>query len=161
METEIIIGSDPEQEIAEGMAVLHDTMKTYCTTKPGHLPTLQEMKANILEYLEQPIPEAWPKWTTVMRHAWFAGERKGGRIRRDRVCAMEVWIEGLGHLYEEAARADITEIHTLLEHAPGWVKAPKKAYCGCYGVQRCFVRIGGSYDIPFRRLRDGIADDLG
>ena len=60
MGTEILIGAEPENEAAEAMTVLHDTMKTYCTTKPERLPTLQEMKAKILEYLEQPIPKACP-----------------------------------------------------------------------------------------------------
>lgn len=160
MQTEIVIGAEPEKEEAESMDILHETMKTYCTIRPAHLPSLQEMRAKILEYLEQPIPDTWPKWGIRMRYSWFAGERKGGRVRRDKVCAMEVWVECLGHLYEEATRSDIREIRTLLQQIPGWMKAPKKAKCECYGVQRCFIRVRGRHDVPFQRLRGAVADGL-
>ena len=60
----------------------------------------------------------------------------------NRVCAIQLWKEALGYVYERPKRPDINEIHQIMRNnITGWKYIGKASAGGSYGVQRCYDRI--------------------
>jgi hypothetical protein len=59
---------------------------------------------------------------------------------RDRVCAMEIWVEIYGGGIDDLDKLHAREINTILGKIPGWKKYKNKLRFQKYGLQRCFVR---------------------
>lgn len=71
-----------------------------------------------------------------------------GYIRRDRVCAMEIWCECLENQARTMKNIDARSINTIMQHMPGW-RAYEKGSRGrlnfkLYGLQRCYCRLSTS-----------------
>ncbi|WP_010245879.1 virulence-associated E family protein [Acetivibrio cellulolyticus] len=94
----------------------------------------------IMEYLETPISDNWAQMDKYERRNYYASPN--GNIRRDRVSAIEIWVECIeenGSIPNWEARAIIG----LLSRIPGWepYKANKgQAKVPGYGLQKVYVR---------------------
>jgi predicted P-loop ATPase len=61
---------------------------------------------------------------------------------RDRVCAVEIWVEALHNPVSRFERGDAREINEIIEAMPGWKRVTKSMRFGTdYGPQRGFIRI--------------------
>lgn len=98
----------------------------------------------IREFLEKEIPEDWQKRSIDERRVYWAGGFRmdqAKRVPRDRVCALEVWVEALNGDPKYFKRADALEINTVIEKTPGWEKTENGLRFGAeYGLQRGFTR---------------------
>lgn len=66
------------------------------------------------------------------------------KMKRDKVCALEIWNQCLGNI-GRPRRIDTIEINSALSQIPGWRKADKTLHFGgVYGKQKGFVRINKS-----------------
>lgn len=64
------------------------------------------------------------------------------RCEHDRVCAIMIWREALGHEYEEPLPKSVNEIHNIMRNSvAGWEYIGKQKM-GAYGVQRAYERAG-------------------
>ncbi|MFZ5818228.1 MAG: VapE domain-containing protein, partial [Bacillota bacterium] len=108
-----------------------------------------ERAGMIQEYLETPLPENWDSMDIPERrqyiHGGDFGETPRGTVRRDRVCAMEVWVELFNGDPRTLSPMTAREINDILRQVPGWKPyiggTQSRLYFGRhYGRQRAFVR---------------------
>ena len=96
----------------------------------------------IFDYLEKPIPEDWPRWDLSKRRLYINGLSQGEAklVRRNRICALEIWCELFGGSPKDFRYADATEINEILRSMPGWIKTANSLRFGYCGKQRGFQR---------------------
>lgn len=98
----------------------------------------------VREFMESDIPDDWSKWTLDRRRMYWGGVTMGSDkirlVKRDRVCALEVWCEAFGGNIRDLKNAEARELNNIMAVTPGWQKSNSSMRVGCYGVQRCFVR---------------------
>ena len=137
-----------------------ETLEAYRAGEPWYLREEAETEARevqsdhtevsgklgaIEEFLEKPIPVGWDDYSIEERRFFWdsepGAEASASLVRREKVCALEIWCElfrgDIGHYNVVAGR----EISALLSRLPGWKKVNKKAFGPVYGRQRGFVRI--------------------
>ena len=106
----------------------------------------------VQDYLDRLLPADWDKYDLYQRRSYFGGSDFGtpaeGTVRRDRVCAMEIWCECFGKAREALKKADSYEIEGILYKLGGWKKydgnANGKMRIPGYGVQKAYVRVADS-----------------
>jgi predicted P-loop ATPase len=98
----------------------------------------------IREFLEREVPEDWQKRSIDERRIYWSGGFRmdqAKRVPRDRVCALEIWVEALNGDPKYFKRTDALEINAVVEKTTGWEKARNTLRFGAaYGVQRGFTR---------------------
>ncbi len=71
----------------------------------------------------------------------------------ERVCAIMLWKEALGHLYEDPKPADINALHDIMKNSvAGWKYIGRQKAGGSYGVQRCYERKNQYIDTSGREI---------
>ena len=102
----------------------------------------------IQDYLDRLLPEDWDVMDIMERREFiygsdFAKPREGTEARQ-RVCAMEIWVELFGSDPKMLTPIQAREINDILRRMPGWKaysKGSGKIRFGTqYGLQRAFVR---------------------
>lgn len=117
------------------------------TLKPYGLPTLEEMQAahrretlplqSIPDFLARKVPVDWPHWSVEARRRFWANPTQAeDLVDRDRVCALEVWVEAWGKSPDSRTYADAVEINAAIASLGGWNKTSKAGRFGPYGVQK-------------------------
>lgn len=96
----------------------------------------------IQAYLDKPIPENWDQMDMQDRRIFLSGNGfQGARlVSRERVCAVEVWVECFGGSPGFMKRADSMEINGILAHMDGWKRIKTPRLFKHYGQQRGFER---------------------
>ena len=96
----------------------------------------------ILDYLNKPVPEDWPKWDLDKRRMFLNGLSQGEMklIQRDRICALEIWCELFGGSPKDFRYTDAVEINEIIRSMPGWSKAQNSLRFSYCGYQRGFLR---------------------
>ena len=88
------------------------------------------------------MTEDWDRRSVSERRMFWNGQQHGEvtRVPREKVCAVEIWVECLGQDPGKMKRADAVEINGILVNAPGWQRCKTAKRFGCYGVQKGFIR---------------------
>lgn len=102
----------------------------------------------VQEYLNRKLPDDWEEKTPMDRRMWLNDDEFGeaaGTITRDRVCALEVWVECLGNDMKRFPAMDRREINDILRNMPGWKPNDQNQkgtlrFGKHYGVQRAYIR---------------------
>ncbi len=96
----------------------------------------------ILEFLERLVPRDWDHRSLEDRRLFLSGMPRGETelMRRERVCALEIWVECFGGDPKFMKRSDSAEINGILSGTPGWRKLGSPRRFGPYGSQRGFER---------------------
>ena len=96
----------------------------------------------VLDFVEKLVPEDWQKWSLDKRRLFLNGTVEGSAnlVKRDRVCALEVWCEAFGGQPKDFKYAEATEINDILRSMPGWEKSSNGLRFGYCGYQRGFLR---------------------
>lgn len=102
----------------------------------------------IREYLDRLLPENWGDLDFGARrmfiHGTDFGEAKEGAVQRDKVCAMEIWVELFQADPKQMTPVQAREINDILRKIEGWQpysKGTGKLRFGKnYGLQRAFIR---------------------
>ncbi|MEG2742166.1 MAG: virulence-associated E family protein [Clostridium sp.] len=103
---------------------------------------ISEKEGLILEYLDKLIPEDWENRDMYRRKEFYAGgDFKEGVIKRDKVCALEVWCECFDKNKADMRKTDSIEINSILNKLKGWSKSEKTARIKEYGKQRFYERL--------------------
>ena len=103
----------------------------------------------VQDYLDRLLPDNWDTMDLFERRNYLGGGEFGapiseGTVKRDRVCAMEIWCECFGKSRESLKKGDSYEIEGILYKLGGWKRysgnsAGKMRIPG-YGVQKAYVR---------------------
>ena len=102
----------------------------------------------IQEHLDRLVPPNFNDMTMHERReffddAWDVGS--GGTVKRDRVCALEIWIELLNGRPEKFPMLDRREINSILRRLPEWQQHESKSgqlrFNNEIGTQRAYVRL--------------------
>lgn len=99
----------------------------------------------IQEYLEIPVPENWADMDLSQRRLHLDGEfgsSDSKTVERDRVCALEIWVEVLGGDPRNFKPMDSRNINDVLRTLPGWTphKGSALNFGKAYGRQRAYVK---------------------
>ena len=98
----------------------------------------------IMDFLEKPIPSNWDQLDVAKRRMFWGGclqQGEGvGLVPREKVCAIEIWVECLGGEKRHMKRADSVEINNILSASKGWKKNKSKRRYGPYGIVSGFER---------------------
>lgn len=99
----------------------------------------------IREYLEKKIPSGWDQMPVQSRKMFLAGLNRSPEgeelVEREKVCAMEIWVECLNGDPRHMRRMDSTEINSIMLAMPGWKRNKSMRRYGSYGRQRGFERV--------------------
>ena len=102
----------------------------------------------IEEFVERAVPDDWSRWTLDRRRDFWALNVTGeyNLVKRQKICALEVWCERFGGKESNLSKADKKEINACLANLKGWRPAVRPFHAGKeYGSQRGFVRSEGKY----------------
>ena len=93
----------------------------------------------VRSFVEKEVPEGWNTYSLEQRRAYWSFEYKtykGNTVKRDRICAAEIWTECFGKDASTARRQDTIEINSILSSLDGFEYCNKAMKFGCHGVQR-------------------------
>lgn len=96
----------------------------------------------ILDFLDKQIPTNWDQMDIGKRKMYWSGNLQLGEnielVPREKVCAIEIWVECFGGEKRYMKRTDSMEINSILSGIRGWerTKAPQRS--GPYGHQKGF-----------------------
>lgn len=103
-------------------------------------PALSELRA----FLETPLPINWRNYSLADRKAFWAGDRASGIFPRDRVCALEVWLEFYNRSKQEYTSGIAREINKQIAACGDFGSIQTcVSYGSTYGFQRGFIRKPG------------------
>ena len=97
----------------------------------------------IRDYVERLLPDNWAKLDLGERRDYIHGDgldMPEGTVPRDRVCAMEVWIELLNGDPKKLMRTQAIEINDILRRMDGWEQPLGGIRFAHYGKQKGFLR---------------------
>ena len=97
----------------------------------------------IRDYVERLLPDNWAKLDLGERRDYIHGDgldMPEGTVPRDRVCAMEVWVEMLNGDPKKLMRTQAIEINDILRKMDGWEQPLGGIRFAHYGAQKGFVR---------------------
>lgn len=99
----------------------------------------------IRDFLERKIPSDWNNYDLQQRRQFWNGNLKlpdhTELVKRDKVCAMEVWAECFSGDPRYLKRTDSMEINSALQAIKGWKRNKDKRRYGPYGPQRGFEKV--------------------
>src|SRR5690625_749948 len=102
------------------------------------------MAGLVQEYLEKPLPLDWNDWDLGRRRMYLYDEfnsYEGVTTERDRVCALEIWVEVYGGDPKNMKPMDARNINDIMREMPGWERSKSTLRFGkIYGTQRGFTR---------------------
>lgn len=103
---------------------------------------VNEKEGLILKYLDTLLPENWEELDIYRRRSFLQGiELLEGKVKREKVCAIEVWCECYEKNKADMKKSDSIEINNILNSLKGWRKNSKAKRFKEYGLQRFFERI--------------------
>lgn len=95
-------------------------------------------------FVDREIPLNWDSMDLTARRQFLGGHLKLPEgeelVKRQKVCALEVWVECLNGEAKYMSRKDSIEINNILALMPGWKRNKSKRRYGPHGVQRGFER---------------------
>lgn len=98
----------------------------------------------VLEFLEREVPENWDSMKVGDRRMYMNGNLRLPEgtvtVKRDKICAAEIWVECFGGDPRYMNRRDSVEINNIVARIPGWSKMRTPRKFGEYGSQRGFER---------------------
>jgi hypothetical protein len=98
----------------------------------------------IEEYLETPLPADWNDRDLGARKLYLDDDfgDAEGTVKRERVCALEVWVEVMNGDPKNLKPIDARNINDVIRNIPGWKphKGSSLSFGKLYGRQRAFVR---------------------
>lgn len=99
----------------------------------------------IQDFLEKPIPSNWDSMALFDRRMFWNGNKQlpdgATLVPREKVCAVEIWVECFNSDAKYMKRSDSTEINNILTGIKGWRRNKSVRRFGPYGTQKGFERM--------------------
>ena len=100
--------------------------------------------AQVVEYLEKPLPVNWDKLDPDTRRMFLEGDTDydpESLVERETVSNMEIWVECFGKKAADMERKDSDALTALMMKVDGWEKSGRKKRLPLYGQQRFYERV--------------------
>lgn len=133
--------------LGESLYLTGEIERAAKTEQEGHRET-NAREGVILDYLEKEVPENWNKMPLDERRIFLSGGGRDGvsLVKKDRICALEVWCEALGGDVKSMKRSDAAEINAVISSAEGWEKQKSSLRFGYAGVQKGFINVDNNHE---------------
>jgi len=99
----------------------------------------------IRDFLEKDVPVDWDSYSMQSRRQYLAGNIRVPddtiMVKRDKICAIEIWAECLNGDPRYLKRRDTTEINNTMLIIKGWERNKSVRRYGPYGQQRGFEKV--------------------
>ena len=99
----------------------------------------------IRDFLEHPVPVNWGQLSLSSRRQFLAGSLRlpegAELVKRDKVCAIEVWTECFNGEVRLMKKTDSMEINSILASIKGWRRNKNVRRYGPHGAQKGFERV--------------------
>lgn len=105
--------------------------------------------AQVVEYLEKPLPVNWDKLDLDTRRMFLEGDTDydpESLVERETVSNMEIWVECFGKKAADMERKDSDAITALMMKVDGWERSGVRRRIGFYGQQRIYKRVTSETD---------------
>lgn len=147
-----ISDEDVKQIWAEAVANYKDGEKLYLEDAEMQQEALRRQDLHreenpmfglVQNYLDMKLPEDWNSKELSERKLFLDGDFGGndGSVLRDRVCALEIWVEVFNGDPKQFRPVEARNINDILREMPGWFPYGSTLSFGkMYGQQRAFVR---------------------
>ena len=99
--------------------------------------------AQVVEYLEKPLPANWDKLDLDTRRMFLEGDTDydpESLVERETVSNMEIWVECFGKKAADMERKDSDAITALMMKVDGWERSGRVRKVAFYGKQRLYER---------------------
>lgn len=100
--------------------------------------------AQVVEYLEKPLPVNWDKLDLDTRRMFLEGDTEydpESLVERETVSNIEIWVECFGKKAADMERKDSDALTALMMKVDGWEKSGRKKRLPLYGQQRFYERV--------------------
>ena len=100
--------------------------------------------AQVVEYLEKPLPVNWDKLDLDTRRMFLEGDTEydpESLVERETVSNLEIWVECFGKKAADMERKDSDALTALMMKVDGWEKSGRKKRLPLYGQQRFYERV--------------------
>ena len=100
--------------------------------------------AQVVEYLEKPLPVNWDKLDLDTRRMFLEGDTEydpESLVERETVSNMEIWVECFGKKAADMERKDSDALTALMMKVDGWEKSGRKKRLPLYAQQRFYERV--------------------
>jgi putative DNA primase/helicase len=143
---------DVDQVWAEAVEVYRKGEKLYLDSELEKIAAqkqeehLEESpKAGLIrEYLDRLLPENWEEMSIEERRRFIQDDDFGqvakGTEKRDKICALEIWVELFNGHPARFNYLEAREINDVIRRTPGWDKEGSFRFGEIYGRQRGFKR---------------------
>ena len=98
-------------------------------------------KGMIIGFMCKEVSVSWESTVASARKLWwmsYYSRKKEDSVKRDKICAAEVWVECFGQDIGRMTKGDSREINTILENLTGLIRKKNSQNFGPYGSQRGF-----------------------
>ena len=145
-----LIDSEIDQIWAEAYSIykkgepmfLEKEIEDFAATMQTEHCERDEREGLILKYLDTLLPENWNEMNTYERRVFLQDEQQNasGAIRREKVCAAEIWSECLAGMQKEMTSHNTKFIHDIMRKAYGWDEFKSRTTIKGYGNQKAYYR---------------------
>lgn len=102
---------------------------------------LDDREGIIQEYLERLLPKDWGERDIMSRRVFIEDPlSEKGKVKREYVCAAEVWCECLGHDKRDMDRYKTRQVNEILKNLKGWEASNSTRNFIIYGKQKYYQR---------------------
>lgn len=131
-------------QLGEQLYLSKEVEKMAQEAQEGHRES-SSREGLIKDFLEKKIPAGWDGYDQQKRRLFWAGGLRlpegVSTLEREKVCALEIWVECFGSDPRYMKRADSMEINGILGRLKGWTRNKVTRRYGPYGQQRGFERV--------------------
>lgn len=142
---------DLDQIWAEAMAAYNSGESLLLSKEAEELAAKEQREAieedprmaQVVEYLEKPLPVNWDKLDLDTRRMFLEGDTDydpESLMERETVSNMEIWVECFGKKAADMERKDSDALTALMMKVDGWERSGKKKRLPIYGLQRTYVK---------------------
>lgn len=129
----------------EALVLPPDIEREADSTRQRHAEGFEKIGL-IEEFINTDIPENWYSWEPAQMREFISDpdeviNKPSNLVKRDRICALEVWEVVFEGRRQNLTNAAAREINDILQNLKGWRPKGSKLRFGRYfGVQQAFVR---------------------
>ncbi|MDR3565553.1 MAG: virulence-associated E family protein [Negativicutes bacterium] len=127
----------------ETLFLEQDLAAEAATVQEDHMEESEKF-GQVQEFLQVKLPGDWAQRDINERRQYFVGDfgdSPDGSFERERVCALEIWVECFGGDPKNFDAYRSREIKDIMYRMQDWAPHDKKLRFGkAYGVQRCYLK---------------------
>jgi predicted P-loop ATPase len=124
--------------IGEPLILTGELLEEAKRQQEGHAE--QDPRESIIrEFVEREVPVDWNKRDIHERKLYWSnefGKNMVKTVKRDRICAAEIWVECFGDKVHRMKRSDTMAINDILDRMEGWTKYKNSYRYGPYGKMK-------------------------